>query len=257
MRRFSLLLIVAILSASQSTFGQTTFSESSDPSRVLSEVSDSLDHIAYLDTLSASKVKVYPRKVPALFESAAEETYADNSYDYYLTTENIAEGRNFLERHQDLLDRAENRFGPSPEVLTAMLHFESDFGSNPGNYQVLGALISTLYYLDTSGWSYDVAAEIAALPSVTESMEVSIYNLHGSFAGAFGIPQFMPSNFSYAVDGNNNGRINLFNLADAVMSMSHYLSEHGWHKSRKKALTNYYGRQIYADYALKYAKQLK
>lgn len=257
--RYLLLLYLAITCTvvPQQAFSQTEFTGSEDPSQVLSEVTDSLDHIAYLDTLSASKLKLYPQKVPALFQAAAEETKQDNSYEYYLRPDNVAKGKRFLKIHQNLLSRSEGRFGPPPEVLTAMLHFESDLGSNPGDYQVLGALISTLYYLDTSDWSYDVADEIAALPSVTRSMRIELYELHGSFAGAFGIPQFMPTSFRYAVDGNGDGVIDLFNLADAVMSMSHFLAEHGWHKNKKQAIADYYGRDIYANYALRYAQKLQ
>jgi membrane-bound lytic murein transglycosylase B len=111
-----------------------------------------------------------------------------------------------------------------------------------------------------SAWAYK---ELKALIRYAEKEKFDTIDIMGSYAGAMGIAQFMPSNaLAYAKDGNNDGAIDLFIHADAIASIANYLKQFGWHpeikkKKAKKVLYAYNHSRYYVDILMKISELLK
>ena len=105
--------------------------------------------------------------------------------------------------------------------------------------------------------------EVKALFQLAKEQQVNLLNLKGSFAGAFGIPQFLPSTYiNHAVDGNGDGIISLFNLADAIFSIANYLMHSGWkdnasQKEKESVIWQYNHSEPYIDTVLYLAGELE
>ena len=97
--------------------------------------------------------------------------------------------------------------------------------------------------------------QLQALEKLNKISPLPVNEIKGSWAGAFGMSQFLPSSYiSWAVDGNNDGVINLFDKADAIFSVANYLSSNGWGKSddkQRKAIWHYNHSSAYVDAVIK------
>ena len=111
-----------------------------------------------------------------------------------------------------------------------------------------------------SKWAY---GELTAFLKYSDRHKVDPAEIQGSYAGALGISQFMPSNIlMYAEDGDNDGRIDLFNHADAISSVANYLKRHGWHpnierEKAKKVVWTYNHSKYYVNIIFKISDILK
>jgi membrane-bound lytic murein transglycosylase B len=152
-------------------------------------------------------------------------------YEYrpiFLTERRIREGTEFWMAHRQALDEASIKTGVAPEYLAAILGVETYYGRLTGNYRVLDALATLSFdYPPREKFFRD---ELEQFLLLTRDAHLDPKTLKGSYAGAMGAPQFMPSNYRrYAVDANANGHIDLWNdWADVCASVGNYLKEHGW-----------------------------
>jgi peptidoglycan lytic transglycosylase B len=169
---------------------------------------------------------------PAILE--AMERPAEKAkpwYEYrpiFLNDRRIREGTEFWLAHRQPLDRASVRAGVPPEYLAAILGVETYYGRLTGNYRVVDAL-STLAF-DYPPRAKFFRDELAQYFLLTRELNVDPLAVKGSYAGAMGAPQFMPSNYRrYAVDADADGRIDLWNnWPDVCASVGNYFREHGW-----------------------------
>jgi membrane-bound lytic murein transglycosylase B len=171
---------------------------------------------------------------PAILE--AMERPAEKAkpwYEYrpiFVTERRIREGTEFWLAHRQQLDRASVRSGVPPEILAAILGVETYYGRLTGSYRVLDALATLAFdYPPRSQFFKD---ELAQYLLLTREMHLDPLTVKGSYAGAMGAPQFMPSNYRrYAVDADADGRIDLWsNWSDVCASVGNYLKEHGWNE---------------------------
>lgn len=139
----------------------------------------------------------------------------------------ISGGIAFWREHAGLLARARQQYGVPEEIIVATIGIETLYGRNTGSFRVLEALA-------TLAFNYPPRAELfrseleAYLLLVRES-GVDAMKTRGSYAGAMGIPQFLPSSFRrYAVDFDADGKRDLMSVADAVGSVANYYREFGW-----------------------------
>lgn len=146
----------------------------------------------------------------------------------FITDARIAQGVEFWSRHAETLARAEREYGVPAQVIVAIIGVETFFGRNTGNWRVLDALA-------TLGFDYPPRAdffrkELREFLLLTREQQVDPLTLSGSYAGAMGLPQFMPSSFrAYAVDFDHDGRIDIWNNpVDAIGSVASYFQRHGW-----------------------------
>lgn len=154
----------------------------------------------------------------------------------FLTTERIQGGIAFRREQAALLDRAQAAYGVPPEIIVAIIGIETNYGRNLGDHRVLDAL-------STLGFSYPRRAdffrgELEQFLLLTRDERVDARAAKGSYAGAVGKPQFIPSSYrSYAVDFDNDGRRDLWQSnADVIGSVGNYLAQHGWRRGEPIAV---------------------
>jgi membrane-bound lytic murein transglycosylase B len=152
-------------------------------------------------------------------------------YEYrpiFINERRIREGTEFWMAHRQALDQASIKSGVAPEYLAAILGVETYYGRLTGNYRVLDALVTLSF--DYPPREKFFREELEQFLLLTRDAHLDPNTLKGSYAGAMGAPQFMPSNYRrYAVDADANGRIDLWNdWPDVCASVGNYLKEHGW-----------------------------
>ena len=146
----------------------------------------------------------------------------------FITEKRIREGTDFWIAHRQELDQASVRSGVAPEYLAAILGVETFYGRLTGSYRVLDALATLAFdYPPRAKFFRD---ELEQFLLLTRDARLDPLTVKGSYAGAMGAPQFMPSNYRrYAVDADADGRIDLWNnWSDVCASVGNYLKEHGW-----------------------------
>ncbi len=146
----------------------------------------------------------------------------------FLTPQRIREGVAFWQQHRELLDRVAAERGVAPEYIVAILGVETFYGRITGRYRVLDALATLAFdYPPRAGF---FGRELTSFLKLSREEAVDPFAALGSYAGAMGAPQFMPSSYRrYAVDGNGDGRRDLFSTwDDVVASVANYFRENGW-----------------------------
>ncbi len=152
-------------------------------------------------------------------------------YEYrpiFLTERRIREGTDFWLAHRQDLDRASVRSGVAPEYLAAIVGVETYYGRMTGSYRVLDALATLAFdYPARAAFFRD---ELEQFILLARDIGLDPLAVKGSYAGAMGAPQFMPSNYRrFAVDATADGHIDLWrNWSDVCASVGNYLKEHGW-----------------------------
>lgn len=139
----------------------------------------------------------------------------------------IAEGKAMLAQHGALLQRVEQVYGVDPATVVAVWGVESNFGQNFGRYPIIQALGTLSCYGRRQAF---FRKEFFAALKIVQSGDIPLEEFHGSWAGAFGHTQFMPTTFErLAVDFDGDGRRDLMNnTADALGSTANYLKRNGW-----------------------------
>ena len=139
----------------------------------------------------------------------------------------IAEGRQMLRRYPTWLGRVERKYGVQRRFIVALWGIESGYGRHTGKQPVIPALVTLAY--DTRRGDYFRKELLEAL-RILDAGHIPLSQMQGSWAGAMGNFQFMPSSYrQYAVDGDGDGRIDLWNsIPDALSSAANYLAQAGW-----------------------------
>jgi membrane-bound lytic murein transglycosylase B len=169
---------------------------------------------------------------PAIIEAMAKPAEkAKPWFEYrsiFVTERRIHEGAEFWAAHRQALDQASVHSGVAPEYLAAILGVETYYGRTTGNYRVLDALVTLSF--DYPAREKFFREELEQFLLLTRDAHLDPTSIKGSYAGAMGAPQFMPSNYRrYAVDADADGRIDLWSdWPDVCASVGNYLKEHGW-----------------------------
>jgi membrane-bound lytic murein transglycosylase B len=152
-------------------------------------------------------------------------------YEYaprFLTQERVERGVAFWQAHDAALSRAEREFGVPPEIVVAIIGAETFYGRNTGGYRVMDALTTLAF--DYPRRAQFFRGELRQYLLLARDEKFSPLAHKGSFAGAFGVPQFMPGSVRrFAVDFDGDGRIDLWDSGDdAIGSVANYLARHDW-----------------------------
>jgi membrane-bound lytic murein transglycosylase B len=150
----------------------------------------------------------------------------------YLEDRRIQAGAAFWRDNSAALERAEARFGVPAEVVVAIIGVETFFGRIPGNFRTIDALATLSFdYLRRADY---YRKELVELLLLAREQGADPLAFKGSFAGAIGLPQFMPGSIRrFAVDFDGDGRIDLAgSAADAIGSVANFLVEHGWQREQ-------------------------
>ena len=210
------------------------------------------------------------------------------NYGQFTSKKAIQKAKNYKKVHQAELLSAEKTYGVDNNVITAIILVETRFGtilgkrllintlstlaslSDPEAAEVLWERVSNSNQLTKSKfdawtkrkskWAF---SELKAFLEYTKSENIDPLDISGSYAGAAGIAQFMPSNMlMFGKDGNKDGVIDMFNHADAIASIGSYLKHYGWHpgideKKAYKVVYHYNHSSYYVNTILKIAEFLK
>ncbi len=157
-------------------------------------------------------------------EAAAYHEYRKQ----FLTADHLKFGRRYWERQTKWLARAEAEYGVPPHVIVAILGVETQYGRNPGGYPVLDALVTLAFGYPRRAAFFRRELEEFLLLCRENGLDPA--RVRGSFAGAIGPPQFLPSSYrAYAVDFDGDARRDLMTSdADIIGSVAHFLHRHGW-----------------------------
>jgi membrane-bound lytic murein transglycosylase B len=201
----------------------------------------------------------------------------------------VKKSKTFYKENLELLKSAEQRFGVPAEVIASVLWVETRHGAYLGNNNIASVFFSTALAnlpeniqmnkddlkskfvgeeeeLDSlfkrieerankkAKWAFE---QILALEKLDKVSPIDVFEIKGSWAGAFGMSQFLPSSYiSWAFDGDSDGVINLFHKEDAVFSVANYLKSNGWGESneaQRAAVFHYNNSNDYVDAVLKLA----
>lgn len=197
-------------------------------------------------------------------------------YEKFLRPEVIARGRQYLQENKYLLNRAASRYDVAPQVIVAILTVESGLGTITGKYPVFNVFAS-LAVMDTpeviqelglsshlrerlkkkAAWGRQ---ELQTFLNYCYSHKLDPFSYNGSWAGAMGFCQFLPSSLKNAgVDGDGDGKIDLFTHADAIFSIACYLHKSGFQRQNRatwrRAVYRYNHSDAYVDTILALANR--
>ena len=164
----------------------------------------------------------------------AERTKEWHEYrDIFLTDARVKAGAAFWREHSEALDRISEESGVAVEILVGIIGVETYFGRRTGNYRVLDALVTLAFEYPPRSKFFRNELEQFLLLVREEEMEA--IDATGSYAGAMGRPQFMPSSYrAYAVDSSADGKRDIWtNWADVIGSVANYFVRHGWRSNNQ------------------------
>jgi membrane-bound lytic murein transglycosylase B len=165
----------------------------------------------------------YDRYQPEFYEDT--KTYIQKR----TSNKKVTSGMLLYSKNLDLINKVEDEFNIEKELMLALMGIETNFGTYVGKMDILSSLATLSFDKRRSKFFTD---ELITLLKLIESEKVNHKTLFGSWAGAFGFFQFMPSTINnYAIDYNNDNKVNLKNNVDAFASAANYLKKIGWKKN--------------------------
>ena len=169
------------------------------------------------------KVIEYDRFQPEFYEDT--KTYVSKR----TSQKKLNRGVSFYENNNVLINKVENEFNIEKELLLSLMGIETNFGTYVGKMDILSSLATLSFDKRRSEFFTN---ELILLLKLIDTDQVDIQTLYGSWAGAFGFFQFMPSTITnYAIDYNNDNYIDLKDNEDAYPSAANYLNKMGWKKN--------------------------
>jgi membrane-bound lytic murein transglycosylase B len=226
--------------------------------------------------------------IPSLMTISLESRETRGLYDQFFSPDLILLSKKFLRENLKILKNMEHRFRVEKEVVVAILLVESRFGENTGKYRVLPTLASmalmdspenlqknfqSLRGIDPelsfewieavskrkAQWAYQ---ELKCFLSIIRHEKIDPLEVMGSYAGALGMPQFIPS--SYLVYAHSKKGLGnwLFSKEEAIFSIANYLKSHGWKKNlslakKKRVIWSYNHSEPYVETILQVAQKIK
>ena len=167
--------------------------------------------------------------------------------DSAVSPQRIAQGQAIRAEHHTALEAASTRYGVPAPVITAIWGMESNYGSNFGTYRAVDALATLAYDGRRRAWAQ---AELLAALRIVDQGDIPADRMVGSWAGAMGHTQFLPSVFlAYAVDADGDGHRDIWgSIADVTASTAHFLARVGWQSGQT------WGMEVQLPAAFDYAR---
>ena len=190
---------------------------------LLNNISEKTFNLTIKDTKFLPNVIKYDRYQPEFYEDTKTYILKRSS------NKKITKGINFFSKNKVLINTVEKKYDVEKELLLALMGIETNFGTYVGKMDILSSLATLSYDKRRSEF---FTKELLILLRLIETNQVDYKVLYGSWAGAFGYFQFMPSTIkNYAIDYNKDNNIDLKNPIDAYASAGNYLNNMGWNKN--------------------------
>ena len=180
-----------------------------------------------------SKAKFQASIVKAITPPTSPQARSWQAYrQNFVNAQRMVAGLRFRERHADTLARASAEYGVPEEIIVSIIGVETVYGRNMGSYRVIDALATLAFDYPPRAEFFRNELEQFLLAARENSLDVLA--VKGSYAGAIGIPQFMPGSLRrFGVDYDGNGQANLSDSpVDAIGSVANFLNGHGWSRSQ-------------------------
>jgi membrane-bound lytic murein transglycosylase B len=199
------------------------------------EIASFIEEVAAHDGLSRRKVRALlkaaqpqPKIIEAITRPVEKVAPWWEYRERFVTPERISDGVQFWSDHRQPLERAAHSYQVPPEYIVAILGVETHYGRNTGRYRALDALATLAF--DYPPRQKFFRSELEQFLVLVNENKLDPLKVNGSYAGALGAPQFMPSQYRrYAIDANTDRRRDLWNdWDDIIASVANYLREHGW-----------------------------
>lgn len=173
-----------------------------------------------------------------------------------VTPKRVKQGIAFIKRYQDQFEKIEKEYGVSKFYIAAIIGIETAYGRNAGKYLVFDNLVTLAFEKNRRNRFFKHQLKKFLRLSQTEKFHPR--EVRGSYAGAIGLGQFMPSNYSaYGVDFNKDGRITLQKAEDAIASVANYLKKNGWKRGEPVATRVRYEGERFSTYKTGYQTSYK
>lgn len=193
-----------------------------------------IQHVSEKDNFDAQKLtgifnQVNPKRMIVRSESKPHEVTMtwEHYRNIFLTPAHIQRGADFWRAHEDTLILAQQKYAVDPEVIIGILGVETDYGKYLGKFKAMDAL-STLAF-NYPRRKYFFQSELEQYLLLTRDLDIDPLSLQSSYAGALGLPQFMPSNYRHLAVSKNGRTPDLFNNPDdAILSVANYFHHEGW-----------------------------
>ena len=235
MNKFAGWLIATVLFLPNATladrgpFDSTRWYEMLDSVRARA-VSENISERTINDTLK------YPSFIPSIVRSDSNQSEFKLTLDGYLArTVNqtrVSDGQKMRRRYPTLLSRVDAKYGIPPHIMLAFWGMESNYGAVKSRHKLTDAFFTLMY--DGRRETF-FTNQLIALMKIADQNRLDINSISGSWAGAMGHFQFIPTTLAqYGADGNGDGRIDIINnISDAMFSAGNYLNKLGWNKNER------------------------
>ena len=269
------------------------FSQNAAGSKNSNNYFESLQKRLIEDGLDKDRISNLYKRPEVYFETKGVSRFlvhreASLNYNQFASKKSIRNALKYMEQHQKILESTEKTYGVDKEIVTAIILVETRLGMLIGGQSVLNTLSTMAALADPdvrdmfwgkvskstqltreqfekwvkrkSSWAYK---ELKAFLNYTAKENMDPAAVSGSYSGAMGIAQFMPTNIlAFAKDGDNNESINIFNHSDAIASIANFLKHYGWYpgidgKKAYKVIYQYNHSRQYVDTILKVSMLLK
>lgn len=269
------------------------FSQNAAGSKNSNNYFESLQKRLIEDGLDKDRISELYKRPEVYFETKGVSRFlvhreASLNYNQFTSKKSIRNALKYMEQHQKILEGTEKTYGVDKEIVTAIILVETRFGTLIGGQSVLNSLSTMAALADPdvrdmfwgkvsestqltreqfekwvkrkSSWAYK---ELKAFLNYTAKENMDPAAVSGSYSGAMGIAQFMPTNIlAFAKDGDNDESIDIFNHSDAITSVANFLKHYGWYpgidgKKAYNVIYHYNHSRQYVDTILKVSKLLK
>ena len=178
----------------------------------------------------------YPAYIPSIVHRDKNQKEFKLTMDDYLErmvrVDRIKQGRKMRTKYPTLLSRVDKKYGVPPHIILAFWGMESNFGEIKAGHKLIDAFITLIYEGRREKFFEN---QLVSLMKIVDKNKLDINDIHGSWAGAMGHFQFIPTTLAqYGVDGNGDKRIDIINnISDAMFSAGNYLNKLGWNKNER------------------------
>lgn len=203
------------------------------------EMLESVRTRATADGISADTINSTlrsPAFIPSIVRSDKNQAEFKLTLDGYLArtvnSTRIAQGQKMRATYPTMLSRVENKYGVPPHIMLAFWGMESNYGAVKSRHKLTDAFFTLMY--DGRRETF-FTNQLVALMKIADKNKLDINNIYGSWAGAMGHFQFIPTTLQqYGADGSGDGRIDIINnIGDAMFSAGNYLNKLGWDKNQR------------------------